>query len=182
MSVEAKSIPFETYLDYVKALSCHSPQYHELRSGLELSKSSQLGRVQLQDIRTDGSYCDTRIFTHNEMNAVKMLKDALSDVPIDVRTRIVLIEYRSSQNFDPSYAREEMIPLSKGLWCEVGLALDIEPLFFEASWNKGSILRQRVYPQKPQDFLRMTNMTLKVLRRPASNGNLSIGEWHPLDI
>lgn len=172
MSIDANNPAFESYLDYLKALSCHFPQYRELKSGLEHSEGTQQGRIQVQDVRRDGSYCDTMNFTYNETNAAQRLRDTLANCPTKVRTRIILIEYRSSQKFDPFYGAEEAIPLANGLWTEVGLKLDIEPLFFEASWNKGRILRQRQYPHKPKDFLRMIYMTLKLIRHP----DVSCGE------
>ena len=177
MAFDARDSPFESYEAYVEALCHQSPLYRELKSGLEQSRRSQLGRVLVQDVRADGSYANVRVFAHNEPNAAVRLRDALSDRSPDLRTRVILVEYKPSERYDPFYGAEEAIPLSKGLWCEVGLKLDIEPLFFESSWNKGQLLRLRQYPHKTQNFLRMNYLTFKLIRSwPLTQSAASIGE------
>ena len=171
------SSPFASYLDYIKAIHGSWPEYSELRSGLEHGKSSQPGRIQVQDIRLDGSYCDTAIFTHNEVAVVSRLKEKLADCSADIRTRIILIEYAPNQKYDPNYGSHKDIPLTEGLWAVVGLALDIEPLFFESSWNEGRILRLRKFPHRPE-FLRMPYMTIKLLsNQSTATLRIPTGEW-----
>lgn len=169
----------KSYVDYLESIKVKWPEYEKLRGyfedtvqRFEVGWAKFWAHVQISDILVDGSFSDPHFFqyvptyVHNKdkpestLSTLENIKRALFEWPTTGRTRIVLLQ--SGGNHMPPD------PLLLGL---IGLALDIEPLFFQ------SLLGSKI-PRHPE-FLRMGPISMKIFQKvsttsvPMSAGKLS---------
>ncbi|MCJ1475709.1 hypothetical protein MMC13_004372 [Lambiella insularis] len=151
---------YSTYLEYLEAIKDKWPEYEGLRSYLASHNSESESILGIRDVLSDGSYIKTERFQLSHIDNVAEIpttarasKDALLSYPDNVRTRFVIISPQFSWDFDPYIVDA------------VGLALDIEPLFF---WS--IIARPDEAPPQHPEFLKLGNTHIKLLERelPAS--------------
>lgn len=163
---EEPKYSFSTYLDYVRLIEQKWPEYAGLgivlaRNLVEPISWKHTRQVTIRDIKRDGTFAVAKAFSFEYVNSMdqpvanittsKELKNALSACAEDVRTRFVLVT-------DDTGSLDSLVVDA------IGLALDVEPLFF-ASIMKGNAPKDWLeVPSRHPGFLRMGRMWMKVLR------------------
>ncbi|MCJ1438513.1 hypothetical protein MMC27_007903 [Xylographa pallens] len=152
---------YSTYLEYLEAIKDTWPEYTGLRKYLERHSVYNLDdtnwSLSIRDVLSDGSYIEsTRIYLgavveHRwETTDFKALRSALSSNLDNVRTRFIV----AAQD------RRPLELLSPALIDAIGLALDIEPLFFCSL-----ITYPNLAPPRHPSFLKLGSIHFKILKR-----------------
>ena len=160
---------FDSYLQYLEWIKDKWTEYEELRDYLRdiNNRSRPKGFVHLNDVLLDGtiqrplgSHWYRTSDSNSTLSTDASLRNALSICSIETRTRMIFVQQAGSQ-------------LGSGLHPSVidaiGLAFDVEPLFFSLAMKAD----REAVPRHPK-FLRIGSIWVKVLK------NVKIGLANPL--
>lgn len=162
---------FDTYAQYLEWIKDKWTEYEELRAYLSdiNNRSNPKGFVHVNDILSDGSIhrpLGSHWYRPSDSNSTlsteESLRTALSTCLIGTRTRMIFVQ--QAWNMAGNGLHPSIIDA-------IGLAFDVEPLFFSLAMKAD----QEAVPRHPK-FLRIGSIWVKVL------DNVTIGLAKPLII